>query len=273
MELKRETPVTRLLAALLLSLSLVTGFAQAGPTDPQDAASPAATVTSTAVLVELFTSEGCSTCPPADKILANLDRTQPVNGVQVIALSEHVDYWNRLGWKDPFSSAEFSRRQTDYARVLGAKDIYTPQMIVDGRVEFVGSKLGTALEAISKAAGLPKANVSIAIKVSTPNSVTLGIQVQNIPSVSGGDIADVMLAITESGLVSDVSRGENSGRKLEHSAVTRKMIRVGAVEGRAFSAERTIDLNSSWKRQNMRAVAFTQERASRRVLGAAVIKF
>jgi hypothetical protein len=273
MTLKRGTPAIRLLAAFLLSLWLIAGFAQAGPTNPQDAASPAATVASTAVLVELFTSEGCSTCPPADKILANLDRTQPVNGVRVIALGEHVDYWNRLGWKDPFSSAEFSRRQTDYARVLGAKDIYTPQMIVDGRVEFVGSKLGTAIEAIAQAGRSPKADVSIAIKTSTPNSITLGIQVQNIPGVSSGDIADVMLAITENGLVSDVSRGENSGRKLEHSAVTRKMIRAGAVEGNAFSAEKAIDLKSSWKRQKMKAVAFVQERTSRRVLGAAAITF
>jgi hypothetical protein len=193
--------------------------------------------------------------------------------VQVIALGEHVDYWNRLGWKDPFSSAEFSRRQTDYARVLGVKDIYTPQMIVDGRIEFVGSKFGAAIEAIAQAGRSHKADVSIAIKTSTANSITLGIQVQNIPGVSSSDSVEVILAITESGLVSDVSRGENSGRKLEHSAVTRKMIRVGAVEGGAFSAERTVDLNSSWKRQNMKAVAFAQERASRRVLGAAAIKF
>jgi hypothetical protein len=232
-----------------------------------------ATAGTTAVLVELFTSEGCSSCPPADKVLANLDQTQPIKGVQVIALSQHVDYWNQFGWKDPFSSAEFSRRQLEYMRVLGTKDVYTPQMIVDGRTEFVGSNIATAREAIIKAAGSPKADVSLAIKTLTPNSVTLTVQVENIPDVSRDDKADVMLAITESNLLSKVSRGENSGRDLAHSAVTRKLTKIGTITGRTFSAEPRIDLVSTWKHQNMKAVVFVQERASRRVLGAAAIRF
>ena len=177
------------------------------------------------MLVELFTSEGCSSCPPADKLLTNLDQTQPIKGVQVIALSQHVDYWNQFGWKDPFSSADFSQRQLEYMRALHTKDVYTPQMIIDGQTEFVGSNLATAREAITKAARSPKADVSIAIKSLAQKSVTLTVRVENVPDISRGDTADVMLAITESDLLSKVSKGENSGRELAHSAVTRKLTR------------------------------------------------
>jgi len=225
-----------------------------------------------AVLVELFTSEGCSSCPPADKLLADLDQNQQVQGAQVIALSEHVDYWNRLGWKDPFSSADFSRRQAAYAQALGIEDFYTPQMIVDGRTEFVGSKRAAALEAITNAARTPKATINLAIKTSEPKSITLTIQVDNVPEVSRGDKAEVMLALAENGLVSKVSRGENSGRQLPHSAVTRKLTRIGAIDGKGFRGEPNVQIESTWKRQNTSVVVFVQERTSRRVLGVAAIK-
>jgi hypothetical protein len=258
------------LALSLLALMLVGSWSARGA----DAAiqHEAATAAKPVVLVELFTSEGCSSCPPADKLLADLDQNQPIKGAQVIALSEHVDYWNRLGWKDPFSSADFSRRQSEYARVFGGKDIYTPQMVVDGQAEFVGSNLAAAREAILKAALSPKANVALTIKSSSPKSVAIAVRVENIPAISSGDTADVMLAITESGLSSNVSRGENSGRKLAHSAVTRKLIKIGSISGNSFTGERTIDLDSRWKRENMKAVAFAQERTSRRAIGAAAIK-
>lgn len=230
------------------------------------------TAASSSVLVELFTSEGCSSCPPADKLLTELDESQPVNGAQVIALSEHVDYWNRLGWRDPYSSAQFTERQTDYSRTLHVEDIYTPQMIVDGRTEFVGNQRPAALEAIARAAQLPKARIDATVKSSTPNSATLSIQAGDVPEVSRGDKADVILAITESGLMSNVARGENAGRRLTHSAVTRRMVKLGTIEGKDFSAEHVVHLDSVWKRARLRAVVFVQERGSRRILGAAAIK-
>src|SRR5271169_3993333 len=120
----------------------------------------------TPVLVELFTSEGCSDCPPADALLERLDRSQPVNGAELIVLSEHVDYWNDIGWKDPFSSHEYSERQSAYAAQFGRGSIYTPQMVVDGHIEFVGSDERRATQEIENATKVRKIPVSISSSLS-----------------------------------------------------------------------------------------------------------
>jgi hypothetical protein len=230
------------------------------------------------VIVELFTSEGCSSCPPADAVLAQLQIKQPIAGAEVIALSEHVDYWNYIGWTDPFSSAAFSARQEVYAQAFGKQEsIYTPQMIVDGQTEFNGSSMNKALDAISKAAGSPKADVRIVIpetKAQKDNQkVRLNVSVKNVPPVDRGDVAEVMLALTEDNLSSNVSRGENSGHKLAHTAVVRKMRALGGVDSasKAFDSETTVAIANGWKRDDLRVVVFVQERAHRRVLGAAVL--
>jgi len=251
-----------LAAASLVLLTTVIGPAQKMDQPNKQAAS------APVVLVELFTSEGCSTCPPADKLLSEIDRDQTVKGVEVIALSEHVDYWNRLGWKDPFSSAQFSQRQNDYSRALGLEDVYTPQMVVDGQTAFVGSKRSIALNTIAKAGHSPKADVRINVASSVKDSIKVEIQVENLPEVSKKDKAEVMIAVTENGLLSDVSRGENKGKTLGHSAVTRKLTKLTTIEGKSFSGDSTIHLDSSWKRENLRIAVFIQERESRRVIGA-----
>jgi hypothetical protein len=230
------------------------------------------------VIVELFTSEGCSSCPPADAVLAQLQQTQPVAGAEVIALSEHVDYWNYIGWTDPFSSSAFSARQETYARAFGQQDqIYTPQMIVDGQTEFNGNAMNKAREAIAKAAGSPKADVRIVIpetKTQKDNQkVRLNVSVKNVPPVNRGDVAEVILAVTEDNLSSNVSRGENSGRKLAHTAVVREMRSLGRVDqaAKAFDSETAMAIAKGWKRDDLRVVVFVQERAHRSVLGAAVL--
>ncbi len=222
------------------------------------------------VLVELFTSEGCSSCPPADALLTELAKKQPVSGAELIILSEHVDYWNRLGWTDPFSSAEFSKRQEAYANSIAGSSVYTPQMVVDGRAEFNGSSSRQALDAITRAAKLPKATVT-ATATPAPEGARLEIKVDGLDAVKLSGKADVLIAITESELSTKVPRGENSGRTLPHSGVVRRLSLVGTAVKNGFFADQTLVLDKSWKRENLRAVVFVQEHGSRRVIGAASI--
>jgi len=227
------------------------------------------------VVVELFTSEGCSSCPPADALLARMDETQPVEGAEVIALAQHVDYWNHLGWSDPFSSREFSERQGAYSRAFGQDGVYTPQMVVDGRAEFPGGKTGTAYKEIERAAREPKAEVRLTradAKAGSDAPVRLSLSVEKRPKLSDGDSAEVLLAITEGGLASDVSSGENSGRKLKHAGVVRRLTKLGEVSAGTFSADTDVTFGEGWRRENLRAVVFIQERASRRVIGASSLK-
>jgi hypothetical protein len=218
----------------------------------------------TPVIVELFTSEGCSSCPPADLLLNHLQQAQPVAGAQVISLSEHVDYWNQLGWTDPFSSAGFSERQRQYAGVFRADGFYTPQMVVDGKTQLVGSDGQKALRAIAEAAKAQKTVVGLSC---VNGASSLAVRIDSVP---GGD-ADVALAITENGLVSNVTKGENRGRTMAHVGVTRRLTTVGHVKNSGFSGETRLAVEKDWRRENLWAVVFVQDRASRRILGAGQI--
>src|SRR5262245_37872075 len=225
----------------------------------------------TPVIVELFTSEGCSSCPPADEVLARLERAQPVAGAEIIALGEHVDYWNYIGWADPYSSPAFSERQGAYSEAFGRDGVYTPQMVVDGRAEFVGSNWNKAVAAITNAARAPKADVQITLSKKIDGAVSLQARAGALPPATAGDTVDLLLAVTESDLSSNVSRGENAGRRLNHKTVVRQISLIGSAEakqGASFSSETTVTLAKGWKPENLRAVAFLQERKSRRVIGA-----
>lgn len=179
-------------------------------------AQPSTRPTGVAV-VELFTSQGCSSCPPADKLLADLARAAERDGRQVFTLAFHMDYWDRLGWTDPFGDARYSRRQEQYAKAFGLDQIYTPQMIVNGRTQFVGSDRAVAERAVSEALAAPSP-LAVALVVHAKGSKGWTVHA----TLTGGDAnAVVNVAVVERGLSTQVKSGENQGRRLENPCVVR----------------------------------------------------
>jgi hypothetical protein len=225
------------------------------------------------VIVELFTSEGCSSCPPADSFLQKLADSQPVSDVQIVALGEHVDYWNRLGWKDRFSSAAFTERQQAYANHFKLPSIYTPQMVVDGRTELVGTDVNAARNALEQARRAVHGVLSIKTGAGTgPPVLSVTVTADQLPPISSGDRADIIVAITEDRLASDVKRGENQGKVLAHAAVVRHLAAIGeATQSGASTVTAQLPLSPEWKRENLRIVAFVQARRSRAILAASTV--
>jgi hypothetical protein len=253
--------VTRVVLALTFALSATISASRVA--DRRGVVAPPRTP----VLVELFTSEGCSSCPPADRLLTRLLADQPIDVAQVIALELHVDYWNHLGWKDPFSSAAFTKRQQDYSRIFGEDRVYTPQMVVDGAAELVGSDETLSAEAIRKAAGQPHLplRVSAAFRADT---VRLSVEAPAAPA--GLEPTDIVVAVVEDGLTSAVRRGENQGRTLPHSAVVRRIEAIGALEKDPFVGEGQWRVTPAWQRPQLRIVAFLQGQKTRRIHGTAI---
>jgi hypothetical protein len=212
------------------------------------------------VLVELFSSEGCSSCPPADALLRELDLTDP----SALVLEFHVDYWNSLGWRDPFSAAAFSDRQASYARQLTGDDhIYTPQAIVDGRDAFVGSDSHRLRDALARARHqVPKSQLQITIA-----GETLDLNATGLPAAG-----DLWVAVTESNLSTSVSRGENAGRMLHHAPVVRWFQPLGTVQMGSWSRKAALHLDPSWRPAHLRVIAVVQDPRTAAVvaLGSAV---
>lgn len=213
------------------------------------------------VLVELFTSQGWISCPAADRALAFLEKEQPVPQAEIITLALHVDYWNYLGWKDEFSSPLFSNRQEFYTRKFKLDSSYTPQMVVDGKWEFTGSDLGKASKAIFEASKAPKAKVEI-----SKSGEKFKIKVSDLPEHEN---TTVFLAIAEDNLSSNVIRGENKGKSLEHQSVARELKAVGSISARqkSFELETFVNFQPEWKADNLKLIVFLQENDSRKILG------
>jgi hypothetical protein len=229
---------------------------------------PAPPVGPVAIVVELFTSEGCSSCPPADSLLSKLAAQQPVPGVQIIPLGMHVTYWDRLGWKDPASLALATARQQSYSRVFGEDRVYTPQAIVDGREELVGSDEAGVRKAIAKAAEQPHARLVI-----TPSidglSANVVVTIAMLPAAASAEPLQVRMALTESGLASEVKRGENSGRTLRHDGVVRALLDGAIASGQPIAFHTR--LRPEWRRDAMAAVALVQGAKTQRIWGAASV--
>ena len=217
------------------------------------------------VLVELFTSEGCSSCPPADALLEKLDRDQPIAGAQIIVLSEHVDYWNRLGWKDPFSASAFTARQEQYDRRFGLSGPYTPEMVVDGSAEFNGSDARAAESAVRQALEQPAVGVRIRPHGNGEAAVT--VEVDPLPAGKTRK-ANVFVAFAADHGTSDVLRGENQGRSLHHVAIVADIQQAGTIDAHAgFSGK--IPLRAGRAPGGSRLIVFIQEGGIGRVWGVA----
>jgi hypothetical protein len=263
--------MTKLSSLLVLPILAASLFISANVTSAADAPARAA---ASPILVELFTSEGCSDCPPADALLQQFDSSQPVAGAQLIVLSEHVDYWNYIGWTDPYSARFFSDRQTAYTDNFKLKSAYTPQMVVDGSAEFVGNNPNLATQALQKAVAQKKIPVRISeISLDTPHVLRVHVEADALPDTSAIRKAEVYLAVALNHAESQVSRGENGGHRLTHVSVVQSLNKIGNVEvGKGFAQEVRAKLDPRTDLTNLRVVVFVQQPGQRQVLGAALEK-
>lgn len=243
-------------AAVLLLLGSARGDAAA-----QDLAASADHV----VVVELFTSQGCSSCPPADRLLTSLGAQA---GARVVPLAFHVDFWNSGGWRDPFSQAEWTRRQAAYERVLGIKNVYTPQAVVDGSIELIGSNVEALNAALATAAARPAA--TIALRLGRVGGDVLADVDVDLPEALRRSRLDLMFALYEEGLVTSVGRGENGGRALHNDYVVRSLRtgdRLSSGEARTHHTIR-LRLAKEWNLERLGVAVFLQNPESLRIFGA-----
>ncbi len=233
---------------ILASLALLLGTASAQSSRPAP------------VLVELFTSEGCSSCPPADKLLADLQQKQPVKEAEIILLGFHVDYWNYIGWTDRFSSPQFTKRQESYAARSYERSVYTPQIIVDGVVrQFDPYALK---DDIQRSAKQPKP-VTLELRSSSPGNITI--------TALGNESSEIFLAITEDDLRNDVKRGENGGRVLVHWGVVRRFLPLGQLKNNE-PKQISLARESDWRKDQLHVVAFAQDTKSGKVTGVTSVR-
>jgi hypothetical protein len=218
----------------------------------------------TPVVVELFTSEGCSSCPPADAFLMDLDHKGAAGSITLILLGEHVDYWNYIGWTDRFSSAKFSQRQSEYARQLHSS-VYTPQLVVDGSLQSVGSDTSAVYH-----------NIEVAAKERKPAQVTLQWASPNHLHVAEQGAAaglHVLLAVTEDGLNTSVGSGENGGQTLHHADVVRQLQEIGTTSNGHFDTTVDVTARQGWNVTQLKVAVLVQDPVSGHIVGAASTPF
>jgi hypothetical protein len=210
------------------------------------------------VVVELFTSQGCSSCPPADELIRKIAADESLRG-RVIPLAYHVDYWDHLGWRDAFSSAEWSQRQITYTRALHLDSPYTPQVVVNGSRQFVGSN-AVALNASVEEASRQKPVGSVALDVRREGEKIEAVIRADAPSNS-----DVVVVLFQNDVATRIERGENEGRTASETAIVRRLLRAGTG---SVSKSVTIDIDPAWK--HLGIAAFVQDRATLAITTATV---
>ena len=235
--------------------------------DQAGQATPASQDVKAGVLVELFTSEGCSSCPPADALLGQLDKLAPVNSVGIVVLGEHVDYWDGVGWHDRFSSHQYTERQTEYARRFKLADPFTPQMVVDGSQQLVGNNTPALQSALNSAATKNRATLHISAERKDQKHLSVNVEAGPLPD--GSKRADLYVAIADNSAESQVGGGENSGRKLNHVAVVRSLRKCGSVSAQGGQLQFTVPIEKGFDLDKQRLVVFLQEPDAGHVLGAA----
>jgi hypothetical protein len=243
---------------LLLVVSIITSLSIHSVPSPPSSESGYEPV----AVIELFTSQGCSSCPPADKLLSETISNAGKQHQQIFAMEFHVDYWNRLGWSDPFSDAKFSERQRDYANKLDPQSIYTPQMIVNGSREFVGSDRSALQQALSKALKTSAAVTFKSLKVEQLPGKNIHVNYEVAGDYTG---CTVNFALVSAHETTEIKRGENGGRTLNNENVVRQLLTAkAAAEGDAeFSASPVPSPAKS------SVIAFVQRTTDLSILGAA----
>jgi hypothetical protein len=229
-----------------------------------------ADVATAPVLIELFTAEGCSSCPPADHFLEQLDTAQPIPGAHLIVLSEHVDYWDRQGWPDPYASKSFTERQVAYERSLKVSEPFTPQFVVDGTIDMRLSRREQISKQLAAAAAAAKIPVSIeSLRVGADAAPAIS-GVVLVSGMSGDRPCELFVGVALDHADTQVLRGENHGQHLTHVAVLRELVRVGTVAPGAPSRQSfSIPLRPGLDGTPLRVIAFVQRPGLGAVLGAA----
>jgi hypothetical protein len=245
--------IAALLAAVGLSVTAVAAVTAVEP--PMEPAKGEASKEAGPVVIELFSSEGCSSCPPAEAFVNELSASPEAKSGSLIILSWQVDYWNNLGWKDPFASPEATRRQQNYARVMEIRStpgagVYTPQIVVDGTAAMVGSDRSSVRAAIEKAKGDARRAAGEPIRVKT-----------SVTDATGETV--VVAALVENGLVSKVMRGENVSRTLKHERVVR-----ASATGKAGEDTIQLTIPAGVVEANTSVVVFAQQGTAGAIVGA-----
>jgi len=262
---------TRSFAYPFLSFFFFLSVASISRAESKSGTTTASSTSLAPVLIELFTSEGCSSCPPVDVLLKKLDAGQPIPGAQLIVLSEHVTYWDNDGWKDPNSSPVLTERQNSYESALGENTVFTPQLVVDGTQEVRAGEPKQIQETLQKAAATPKVAVRIGdVSIDPGNPTQLRARIETDANFENHS-ADIYVAVALDHVESQVLRGENGGRHLVHVAVVQELTKIGKLpKAKSFAQDVQLKLKPGTDPKNIRLVVFVQESGPGKVLGAAL---